>query len=151
MFTMTERNTNERKANRHNRNMLRQFIKFGMVGVGNTAVSMATYYLVLWLDPDLYLLGSILGAILSIFHAFLWSNYYVFPQKGQTRKQFFYCLGKCYLSYGGTSILSNVMLWIEVAFWNVDKLYAPIINLMITIPLNFILNKLWVFGHSKKE
>ncbi len=130
---------------------LLQFLKFGIVGVGNTAVSMATYYFVLWLNPDLYMLGSILGAILSILHGFLWSNYYVFPQKGQTVKQFFCCLGKCYLSYGGTSILSNVMLWIEVTFLCVDKIYAPIINLLITIPLNFILNKLWVFGRSKRS
>lgn len=137
--------------NEKNGSILKQFIKFGFVGVGNTAVSMATYYIFLWWDPRLYLLGSILGAVLSILHAFLWSNFYVFPQKGQTIKQFFFCLGKCYLSYGGTSVLSNILLWIEVSFWNVDKVYAPIINLMITIPLNFILNKLWVFQRKKKE
>lgn len=129
--------------------LLVQFLKFGVVGVGNTAVSMATYYIVLWLNPNLYMLGSILGAILSIFHAFLWSNFYVFSQKGQTPKQFFCCLGKCYLSYGGTSALSSILLWIEVTFWHIDKLYAPVVNLIITIPLNFILNKLWVFGKKR--
>lgn len=128
-----------------------QFIKFGLVGVGNTAVSLAVYYIVLWLDPNMYLFGSILGAALSIFHAFLWSNYYVFPQKGQTPYEFFMSLGKCYASYGSTSILSNVMLWFEVSQWHINKLYAPVINLMITIPLNFVLNKLWVFGHKKED
>lgn len=126
-----------------------QFVKFGLVGVGNTVVSMAVYYIVLWLNPNLYLLGSILGAALSILHGFLWSNYYVFPQKGQTVQELFRSLGRCYLSYGGTSVLSSLMLWIEVSCWKMDRLYAPAINLLITIPLNFILNKLWVFGRKK--
>ena len=54
-------------------------------------------------------------------------------------------LGKTYVSYGGMSILSNVLLWIEVAFFSVSKSIAPIVNLLVTIPLNFVINKLWTF------
>lgn len=54
-------------------------------------------------------------------------------------------LGKTYVSYGGTSILSNVLLWIEVTFFSGSKTIAPIVNLLVTIPLNFIINKLWTF------
>jgi len=132
-----------------NRLLTKQFFKFGIVGIGNTIVSMAAYYIVLCYNPDLYMLGSILGAILSIFHAFLWSNFYVFPQKNQTIKSFLFSLIKCYISYGGTSLLSNVLLWFEVSFCSLSKIYAPIVNLFITIPLNFLLNKIWVFGRSK--
>ena len=46
--------------------LFKQFIKFGLVGVSNTAVSMAVYYIFLWISPDLYMVGSILGTILSI-------------------------------------------------------------------------------------
>ena len=42
-------------------------------------------------------------------------------------------------------ILSNVLLWIEVTFFSVSKTIAPIVNLLVTIPLNFIINKLWTF------
>ena len=58
-------------------------------------------------------------------------------------------LGKTYVSYGGTSILSNVLLWIEVAFFSVSKSIAPIVNLLVTIPLNFVINKLWTFRNEK--
>lgn len=54
-------------------------------------------------------------------------------------------LGKTYISYGGTSILSNVLLWVEVAFFGVSRAIAPIVNLLVTIPLNFVINKLWTF------
>ena len=35
--------------------------------------------------------------------------------------------------------------WIEVTFFAVSKSIAPIVNLLVTIPLNFIINKLWTF------
>ena len=118
--------------------LLAQFIKFGLVGVSNTAVSMAVYYIFLWIDPGLYMVGSILGTILSIANAFFWNDKFVFT--GNAKR-----LGKTYVSYGGTSILSNVLLWIEVTFFGVSKTIAPIVNLLVTIPLNFIINKLWTF------
>ena len=31
--------------------LFKQFIKFGLVGVSNTAVSMAVYYIFLWISP----------------------------------------------------------------------------------------------------
>lgn len=122
-----------------------QFFKFGIVGLSNTAVSMAVYYVFLWIDPNLYMIGSILGTILSIANAFLWNDLFVFPNKDRSVKGILKRFGKTYISYGGTSILSNVLLWIEVTFLQVSKTWAPVVNLLVTIPLNFVINKLWTF------
>ena len=119
--------------------LFKQFVKFGLVGVSNTAVSMAVYYIFLWISPDLYMVGSILGTILSIANAFF------FTGNANDWRSKLKRLGKTYVSYGGTSILSNVLLWIEVAFFSVSKSIAPIVNLLVTIPLNFVINKLWTF------
>lgn len=126
--------------------LLRQFFKFGLVGLSNTAVSMGVYYLFLWLDPDLYMLGSVLGTVLSIANAFFWNDRFVFTGQERDIKSTLKRLGKTYVSYGGTSILSNVLLWVEVTFFHVGKSIVPIINLLITIPLNFVINKLWTFA-----
>lgn len=139
------------KHNLQKKELILQFLKFGIVGVGNTIISMATYYIVLWINQDMYMVGSIFGAILSIFHAFCWNNFYVFAKRNQTVKQFFVSLGKCYISYSGTSILNNIMLWVEVSFWGLGKKIAPIINLLITIPLNFLINKFWTFKTGEDE
>ena len=128
-----------------------QFIKFGLVGVSNTAVSMAVYYLFLWMDERLYMVGSILGTILSILNAFIWNDLFVFTGNPRDLKSVLIRLGKTYISYGGTSLLSNVLLWLEVALLNVSKIYAPIVNLLITIPLNFIINKFWTFRTEKQN
>ncbi|HIS99472.1 MAG TPA: GtrA family protein [Candidatus Faecaligallichristensenella faecipullorum] len=122
-----------------------QFVKFGLVGLSNTAVSMACYYIFLWIDPSLYMVGSIVGTIVSIANAFFWNDRFVFTGTESGWKSKLGRLGKTYISYGGTSILSNVLLWIEVSFFGVGKVIAPIVNLIITIPLNFVINKFWTF------
>ena len=122
-----------------------QFVKFGLVGISNTVVSTAIYYLFLWLDEDLYMLGSILGTIVSIANAFVWNDLFVFTGNSRDFKSIIKRLVKTYISYGGTSLLSNVLLWLEVTLLNVNKLYAPIVNLLITIPLNYLINKFWTF------
>lgn len=122
-----------------------QFFKFGLVGLSNTAVSMGCYYIFLFIDPNLYMIGSIVGTVVSIANAFYWNDQYVFQEGQKDWKSKLRRLGKTYVSYGATSILSNVMLWIEVTFFAVNKSVAPIVNLIVTIPLNFIVNKLWTF------
>ncbi len=132
-----------------NKENILQFIKFGLVGVSNTVVSMACYYIVLFINEDLYLLGSIIGTIVSIANAFYWNDKYVFKGNQNDWKSKLKRLGKTYVSYGGTSLLSNVLLWIEVAFFSVNKNIVPIVNLLITIPLNYIINKFWTFKKTE--
>lgn len=122
-----------------------QFLKFGLVGISNTVVSMGVYYLFLWLDPDWYMFGSILGTILSIANAFVWNEVFVFSGNVRDVRSILKRLGKTYVSYGGTSVLSTILLWIEVTLFHTSKAIAPVVNMLVTIPLNFILNKLWTF------
>lgn len=122
-----------------------QFVKFGIVGLSNTAVSMGVYYLFLRMDERLYMVGSVIGTIVSIANAFFWNDRFVFAGTQKDMKSKLKRLAKTYVSYGGTSILSNVMLWLEVSCFGVGKAAAPIVNLLVTIPLNFLINKFWTF------
>ena len=128
------------------KNDLLQFIKFGLVGVSNTLVAWICYYLFLWIDEDLYIVGSVVGGIASIANAFYWNDKYVFKSNNNDWKSKLIRLGKTYISYGGTSLFGLFLLWVEVRFLGVSKLLAPPLNLIITIPLNFMLNRNWTFG-----
>lgn len=132
-------NAEERKA------LILQFIKFGLVGVSNTLVAWACYYLFLWIDEDLYMVGSVVGTVVSIANAFFWNDRFVFKGGERDWKSRLKRLGKTYISYGGTSLLSIALLWIEVELFGVNKAIAPVVNLIITIPLNFLINKFWTF------
>ena len=131
--------------NDKNDEIILQFIKFGLVGVSNTLVAWACYYFFLWLDEDLYMVGSVVGTVVSIANAFFWNDKFVFKSDDNDRRSKLKRLGKTYVSYGGTSLLGILLLWIEVRFLGISKVVAPPVNLLITIPLNFLMNKYWTF------
>lgn len=124
--------------NNFNKNDIVQFIKFGLVGVSNTFVSLIVYYLLIYFSVN-YILANIAGFVISVLNAFFWNSKYVFKhsQKGS--------LVRTYISYGMTFLLSNLLLYGLVEFMNVSKIVAPVLCLVVTIPLNFILNKYWTF------
>ncbi|MEG0911585.1 MAG: GtrA family protein [Ruthenibacterium sp.] len=122
-----------------------QFFKFGLVGLSNTFISTAVYYIFVWISPDLYLWGGFVGWIVSVLNAFYWSNRFVFKNEDNTPVALAKRLFKSYLTYGSTFLLSQLLLFLEVNFWGISVWLAPIINLVITIPLNFVLNKFFTY------
>lgn len=122
-----------------------QFIKFGLVGVSNTAISLLVYYLFLWINPSWYLAGNVVGWIVSVANAFFWNERYVFQNSKRDLSAILKRIGRTYLSYGATFLLSTVLLYLEVDVWQWSAVISPLINLLITIPLNFLLNKFWAF------
>ena len=57
---------------------------------------------------------------------------------------------KTYLAYGFTGIvLNNTLSWIWIEQFGVSKFIAPLINLIVSIPVNFYINKFWTFKNDK--
>lgn len=131
-------------------NML-QFIKFGMVGATNTLISYSIYYIALLAGLH-YQIGNFLAYVITVFISFMINGNWVFKKKDGEERGFWKPLFKVYISYGVTSLLLNaVLLYIQIDLFNMPKQIAPIINLVITIPLNFLLNKYWAFGKKVKD
>lgn len=118
-----------------------QFIKFGIVGVSNTLISLLIYYVLIYFNIN-YVIANTIGFVVSVLNAYYWNNKYVFNKsdKGNLKP-----LIKTFTSYGITFVLSTVLLIIMVDYLNISQILAPILNLIITIPLNFMLNKFWAF------
>jgi putative flippase GtrA len=125
---------------------MHQFIGFGIVGVLNTFICLSIYYLFIYLNSDLYMIGYTIGMIISILNAYYWNNKFVFKK---TEKGHIKPLIKTFISYIGTFLLGMLFLFIMVHLLGISKVIAPIINLMITIPLNFLLNKFWTFKEEE--
>ena len=120
-----------------------QFIKFGLVGLSNTMVSYVVYVILVGVGVN-YLAASIVGFLVSVTNSFYWNNKYVFKENGT--RVLWKAYIKTFLSYAGTGlVLSNVLLYFWVDVVHIHEMVAPIINLLITIPLNFVCNKLWAF------
>ena len=118
----------------------RQFLKFGVVGVSNTAVSLAVYYVCLWLGWH-YLVAHVMAWLLSVLNAFYWNYRYVFETKTPWPR----ALWKTYVSYGGSFLLSMGLLYVLVDQVGLSEIVAPFAVLVLTVPLNFLMNKFWAF------
>lgn len=120
----------------------KQFIKFGIVGISNTIISLTIYYLFIWISDSLYIVGNTAGFIVSVINAYFWNKKFVFQKqyKGNAKP-----LLRTFISYGSTFLVSTVLLFFWVGYLGISETIAPIINLLITIPLNFLLNKFWTF------
>ena len=129
---------------------IKQFIKFGIVGISNTLISYVVYVVLVGVHIN-YLLASIAGYIVSVLNSYYWNNKYVFKKQEDEQRTWWKTLIKTFVSYAGTGlILSNILLVIWVEWIKVPQIVAPLINLLITVPLNFIINKFWAFKDRTK-
>ena len=132
-------------------NAFMQFVKFGLVGVSNTFISYGVYLVFLLVfGEESYMVGFTLGFIVSVLNSFYWNDKYVFKKKENEQRSKFKALIKVFLSYASTGlVLSGILLVIFVQYLGIPAKIAPLIGLLITIPLNYIINKVWAFKDGK--
>jgi len=118
-----------------------QIIKFGCVGVINTAVSYCVTVFCVYIGLHL-LVSNAVAFIISTACAFILNYLFVFSP----RPVWYKGLIKSYCSYAFTGIgLNSVLLYLLSDVLNVSEYLSPLIVLVVTIPCNFLLNKLWAF------
>lgn len=135
---------------------MRQFVKFGLVGISNTVVSYVLYAFILfvfeWLHVRFsfdYLVAQLVSFVLSVLWSFYWNNRFVFALQEGEERSLGRALLKTYLVYSVTGVLlSGILLVVWIQLMGISEYLAPLLNLVITVPLNFLLNKYWAFARS---
>lgn len=130
-----------------------QFIKFGLVGASNTVISYVLYAgsLLLFQKYSLlprmdYLAAQVIAFVLSVLWSFYWNNRLVFTVKEGEQRSFWRTLLKTYLSYSFTGLFLNsvlLVLWVRVL--HISEFLAPVINLAVSVPINFLIHKFWAY------
>lgn len=134
------------------RQTFKEFLQFGLVGVFNTIISYLLYVVTLLLVSKSgvkfdYIIANIVSWLLSVLWSFYWNNKFVFKKEEGEKRNIWAALFKTYVSYGFTGlILNNILSVLWVSVLHISKMLTPIINLVISIPINFFMNKLWAFG-----
>lgn len=127
-----------------------QIVRFGLVGVSNVAVSYITYIIFLFLGCY-YVVANIIGFVVSVTTSFLLSDKYVFAKEEGTKRTWWKTYIKTFTSYAGTElVLANILLVVWVQVLHISEVIAPVISLIITVPMNFVLNKFWAYRSEKK-
>lgn len=134
-------------------NYIRQVIKFGIVGLSNTVLSYLLYLVFLnvfenrhiFMNCD-YIISSILTFWICTVWSFYWNNRITFVRKADEKRSLVKAYIKMVLSYSLTGLfLQNTMLYVLVEYWGLSKEIVPLLILIFTVPLNFLLNKYWAF------
>lgn len=148
---------------------LLQFIGFSLVGISNTLISEGIYALLILMKVH-YLPASFIGFSLSVVNAYFWNSRFVFKEDENEEKRVWWkTFCKTYMAYLSGYLLSAGLLifWIDLMKiqrwmtvpaeffqgygWEVldaetlGSLLAAFINLVITVPINFIVNKVWAY------
>lgn len=130
---------------------LLQFIKFGLIGVSNTLVSYFLNVAVLVILAPMqvswdFVAGNVVAFVLSVLWSFYWNSRFVFVLKEGESRSVLKTLLRTYIAYGFTGIiLNNALSWVWIHIFGISKYLAPVPNLMISVPINFLMNKLWAF------
>lgn len=139
-----------------------QFVKFAIVGVSNTLLSMGINFCILficnrnnWLqtnDIKVYV-GNCVAFFLSVLWSFFWNNKFVFKEdEGGQKRVWWKTLLKTYVAYAFTGLgLSNLISWLCVTVFGINEYIAVLINLVIAVPINYVMNKFWAYGQKGKK
>lgn len=123
-----------------------QFVKFGIVGFLNTALSYVitnTGYYILGLHE---LLSNAIAFVITVFISFLLNSRFVFHSAEDGNQNFLKSLCKVYVSYSVTGLfLCAILIYVEESLLGIPHYIATLVNLIITVPINFLLNKFWAY------
>lgn len=122
-----------------------QFLKFGLVGALNTILSYlitnGCYYLLHMHEQ----VSNLISFLITVFVSYLLNSRFVFrPEDGQ--QPWYRALAKVYASYALTElVLMGIFLFVQERLLGIPHFIATFLNLCVTVPLNFLLNKFWAY------
>ncbi len=124
-----------------NNNLIKQILKFGIVGGLAFLIDYGVYTLLISVFDVYYIIASIISFTLSVIFNYILSIKWVFDvKKKQGVKEFIIFV---ILSIIGL-ILNSIILYLSVELMHIHKLIAKIIATFIVMIYNFITRKIFV-------
>ena len=133
--------------------MIKQFLKFTLIGASSGVVNFLIYNLALFVlrefgvlpDGD-YLVALVAGFVISVFWSFCLNRRFVFNSVEERAVPWYRVLLKLYATYAFTGlVLSGLLsvLWVRV--FGIPREVLPVINDTVCFPVTFLISKYWSF------
>ncbi|SEF40440.1 MULTISPECIES: GtrA family protein [Parabacteroides] len=121
---------------------VKQAIKYGIVGISNTLITMVVIWVMMKLFGCREGLSNITGYIAGILNSFVWNKQWTFKSSssgwGKSAYRFAVAFVICYLLQYGLVMLLNKHL-------TIDHYYNHLIGMAFYTVINFIMNKFYTF------
>jgi putative flippase GtrA len=125
---------------------LTQLIKFALVGVMNTLISLGIIYLLMNLFHMDYRVSNVIGYLAGLINSFIWNRNWTFKSQGHPVKEITLFILVFGISYGLQFLFLNFLVQIIELNPNLAQPTAMIVYTLI----NFILNKTITFQNKEK-
>ena len=121
-----------------------KFIKFGFVGILNTTITFVVYTLLVKLGVY-YVIANVIGFCAGAANSYAINSRWVFASRKDIAEaaRFFTISGVCLA-------ISSALIYFFVDVANFQKIVAQVFVIPVVMIINFVLNKLWVFGRERK-
>lgn len=132
---------------------VQQFFKFGLVGVLNTVLSYLITNVCYYCFHLHEQLCNLISFLITVLISYLLNNHFVFTQKDGEKQPWYRTLAKVYASYALTELGgAGLLLFVQERLLGIPHFIATFLNLCLTVPLNFFLNKYWAYRkHGRKS
>lgn len=127
-----------------------QVFKFGIVGVSNTVISYVVYAVLVFFGMH-YLVANVIAYFAGVVNSFVWNSKFVFKAEDDPNRNPAKVFVKTLAASAFTGLVINnllLILWVNVL--NLSEYIGPILNLAVTFPLNYALNKYWAYKKEEK-
>ena len=122
--------------------MLKQFVKFSLVGVLNTTIHYGVFYTLYEFLGLYYILASGLGFCLAVTNSYICNKYWTFKSRGAD-------VGREFVKFFIVNIVSLSInlacMAILVELFDLHPPVAQVVTIGITLIVNFTGNKFWTF------
>ncbi len=163
-----------------NKGNIIQFIKFGLVGVSNTLVNYIVYVIFIALGAHYVVANTMGFLISVLNAYFWGSRFVFKEDETKEKRVWWQVLLKTYASYALGFVINTLLLalWIDVlnigqyfgfvggiiAYFSgiftflpkemthteLSEIVGPVLNMFVTVPINFVINKFWAYRQKNK-
>lgn len=136
-----------------------QLIKYGIIGVGNTLITLVVFYVVNTVCGASYAVANVLGYVLGLINSFIWNRNWVFRTHSNLRVEallfavgFLICFG---LQYAVSYVLLNHSPLADVELsWmpmkNPSENIVMCLSMVVYTLANYCYNRFVTFNHGAK-
>lgn len=121
---------------------VRQFVKFGLVGVSSFVIDAGVYFIATRFLGIYYILAKGISFIISVINSYIWNRRWTFRSENKEKAQEFVK----FLTVAGIGFGLNVsIMFLAVSRLRWPDYYGLVLATAIVTIWNFTINKLWVF------
>lgn len=121
--------------------VIAQFVKFGLVGVSNTLITLLVYTLLLNVLGVWYVAASALGFAVGAINGFLWNRAWTF--KGHVGDSL--TPVRWFVVQGCGLLVNSALIYLFVDGAGMGKLVGQGVTIVIVTVLTFLANRSWTF------